>query len=159
MGDEDVRTLAVAGLTGKAEHAIGRYTLADRQRHKKAVYMQVEGESAGHGHEVSHDGGAWTVALSSDQRKCWAYAETNDSEPWRIPREEWQVFNGTEWVPAPPEFAVTSAAQPSTAVERSLPAGFERKVSRTTGQAYYFNTSVRAYRPCLCNRVGRVRGS
>ncbi len=78
------------------------------------------------------------MALTEDQRKCWAFAETTEPHPWRIEREQWQIYNGKDWVAAPPTFAVTEA--------RSLPAGFERKVSRTTGQVYYFNTLVRTTR-------------
>ena len=78
------------------------------------------------------------MALTEDQRKCWAFAETMELQPWRIEREQWQIYNGKDWVAAPPDFAVTEA--------RSLPAGFKRKVSRTTGQVYYFNTSVRTNR-------------
>ena len=84
---------------------------------------------------MSHDGGAWTVTLTEDLRKCWAFAETMEAQPWRIPREQWQIFNGKDWTAAPAAFAVTEA-QP-------LPAGWERRVSRSTRQVYYFNTKVR----------------
>lgn len=120
------------------------YTLSDQKREGHAVYTQVEGETRGH--ELSHDGGAWTVALTEDQRKCWAFAETANSQPWRIPREEWQIFNGKDWTAAPAAFAVTKA-QPGRAEERSLPAGWERRESRSTDQVYYFHTKVRTPDP------------
>ena len=83
------------------------------------------------------------MALIEDPRKCWAYAETKEPKPWRIPREQWQIYNGEDWVAAPSDFSVTEA-QSSEAPERSLPAGWERKTSRSTNQIYYFNTLVSA---------------
>jgi hypothetical protein len=82
------------------------------------------------------------VALIEDQRKCWAFAETTEPEPWRIPRAQWQIYNGNDWVAAPSDFSVTEV-QAGGSLARSLPAGWERKVSRSTSQVYYFNTLVR----------------
>lgn len=138
-----VQALEVSGLKGKALNAKGRYLRTERLREGLVVYAQEEGDTRGH--ELSHDGGAWTVALTEDQRKCWAFAETMEPDPWRVPRESWQIYDGKNWVPAPPEFAVTEARS-DRAAQRSLPAGYETKVSRTTGQVYYFNTAVRTAR-------------
>ena len=139
-------TIEVRGLEGKASHASGTYALSDQLREGHAVFRQVEGD--GRGHELSHDGGAWTIALTEDQRKCWAFAESVEPQPWRVPRQEWQVYNGEDWVAASSAFAV-SEAQPGAAAQRSLPAGWESSMSRTNGQTYYINAAVR--QPCPCS--------
>ena len=49
------------------------------------------------------------MALIEDPRKCWAYAETKEPKPRRILREQWQIYNGEDWVAAPSDFSVTEA--------------------------------------------------
>ena len=138
----------VHGLDGKAVHATGAYACSDIVRHNHSVFNQVDG-AEGTGHELSHDGGAWTIALTEDKRKCWAFAESDDQQPSRIAREEWQVYNGVDWVPAPQAFVVSNAPAAAAAADaspspgaRSLPPGWESSLSRTNGQTYYLNTAT-----------------
>ena len=144
-------TLHIAGLEGKAAHATGAYAASEISRHGHSVYNQIEnaGAGTGHGHELSHDGGAWTIALTEDKRKCWAFAESDEQQPSRIAREEWHVYNGADWVAAPQAFVVSDGegagddggASPSASA-RSLPPGWESSLSRTNGQTYYLNTTT-----------------
>ena len=136
--------MEVAGLRDKASNANGVYALAEDEREGHRVWRQEE-EASHNGHELSHDGEAWTVSLADHQTKCWAFVESEEPEPHRIPAAEWQVYDGEHWVDAPADFAVREAAEPSPAAQRPpLPSGWEVCTSRSTKRQYYLNTHVRA---------------
>ena len=135
--------MEVAGLRDKASNANGVYALAEDEREGHRVWRQQE-EASHNGHELSHDGEAWTISLADHQTKCWAFVESEEPEPHRIPAAEWQVYDGEHWVDAPAEFAVREAAEPSPAAQRPpLPSGWEVCTSRSTKRQYFLNTHVR----------------
>jgi len=132
--------MEVAGLRDKASNANGVYALAEDEREGHRVWRQQE-EASHNGHELSHDGEAWTISLADHQTKCWAFVESEEPEPHRIPAAEWQVYDGEHWVDAPAEFAVREAAEPSPAAQRPpLPSGWEVCTSRSTKRQYFLNT-------------------
>eukprot|EP01048_Picozoa_sp_COSAG05_P016593 COSAG05_NODE_2156_length_3459_cov_6.286310_4_plen_266_part_00 len=147
--------MEVRGLPSKAAAANGAYQLQPgATRHGRRVYNQTGAE----GHELSFDGGAWTVAMREDKSRCWAYAEKDMADPDRIPLDEWHIFDGAEWVAAPSGFRVSAAsvraqsptrsrpaAAATTAVEPDhdrLPPGWETAVSRSKGAVYYIHVET-----------------
>jgi|EP01047_Picozoa_sp_COSAG01_P047627 hypothetical protein len=63
------QTISVRGIGGAAAAANGMYHKVARTRHQHCVYVQ-EPERA---HELSFDGGAWTLALVDERAKCWVH--------------------------------------------------------------------------------------
>eukprot|EP01048_Picozoa_sp_COSAG05_P007158 COSAG05_NODE_497_length_9246_cov_6.935343_13_plen_272_part_00 len=145
--------MEVAGLEGAAAAANGLYQQGPGLRNGCRVYDQAVGRA----HEMSYDGGAWTIALAADRAKCWAYAEVAASATG-VPHTDrlaphWIVYDGSEWLGAPPGFRVSVASAGVTAGRRApaiaddedselLPAGWEVGMSRSKNAPYYINTQT-----------------
>jgi hypothetical protein len=105
--DSTMSGVAIEGLAesdGNGTYGLVNVSQADGNH---ATFRQVTTRLRGY--KLFHDGVAWTVTLADDEDTCWAYATSAEKQPWKIRADEWHVYTGKEWAPAPPTFAVREA--------------------------------------------------